>query len=136
MSDYQALKTELTTDPLGIGYAGMTNAQAAAALINTTRQIERDYISNTELYEAVVDSEFTALAGAAQTRVRDLYNLDQIPAKTGSRARAVLLALFGAGTQTRTKLANLARIDIRRCDDIGWSQGVTENDVAHARALP
>lgn len=136
MSDYQALKTELTTDPLGLGYAGMTDAQAAAALVGTTRQVEREYISNTELYEAVVDSEFTALTAAAQTRVRDLYSLDRIPAKIGSRARAVLLALFGAGTQTRANLASVARIDIRRCDDIGWLQGVSEQDVAAARSLP
>lgn len=135
MSDYQALKTELTTDPQARGYAGMTNAQAAASLVANYRQVERPYISNVELYEAIVDSEFVALAGAAQTRVRDLFNLDQIPVTTGTRARSLLLALFGAATATRANLVALVRQDVRRCDDIGWPQGVTEHDVARARSL-
>jgi len=135
MSDYQALKTELTTDPQARGYAGMSDAQAAASLVANYRQEERTHITNAELYEAIVDSEFTALAAAAQTRVRDLFNLNQIPVQTGTRARSVLLAVFGAGTTTRTNLVNVVRIDVRRCDDIGWRQGVTEQDVTVARTL-
>lgn len=135
MPDYLALKAELTTDPLARGYAAMSDAQAAASLIANYRTAERASIRASELYEAVVDSEFTALAANVQTRVRDLYTLDVVPAATGSRARAVLLAIFGAGTQTRANLAALVKVDVRRCDEIGWSVGVTDQDVAAARAL-
>lgn len=135
MPDYQALKSELTTDPLAKGYAGMSDAQAAASLTTAYRTTERASIRASELYEAVVDSEFTALAANIQTRVRDLYTLDVVPAATGSRARAVLLAIFGAGTQTRANLAALVKVDVRRCDEIGWGVGVTDQDVAAARAL-
>lgn len=135
MPDYQTLRIELTTDPLAKGYAGMSDAQAAASLMAAYRTTERASIRASELYEAVVDSEFTALAANVQTRVRDLYTLDVVPAATGSRARAVLLAIFGAGTQTRANLAALVKVDVRRCDEIGWSVGVTDQDVAAARAL-
>ena len=135
MPDYQALKSELAADPLAKGYAAMSDAQAAASLMANYRTTERASIRASELYEAVVDSEFTALAAGAQTRVRDLFALDVVPAATGSRARAVLLAIFGAGTQTRANLAALVKVDVRRCDEIGWSVGVTDQDVAAARAL-
>lgn len=31
--DYNTLKNELTTDPLGVGYAGMSDAEVTASLI-------------------------------------------------------------------------------------------------------
>lgn len=136
MSDYQALKTELVTDPLGIGYGGMNNAQAANALMTTTRDVDRTEISRFELYEAISDSEFEALTANNKARVRDLYLFDWIATTATGRARAVLWAVFGAGSVTRGNLINLVRQRIRRCEDIGWLQGVTEHDVAAARALP
>lgn len=40
MADLAALKTELTTDPLGRGYAGMTDVQAADSLNAVNRPVE------------------------------------------------------------------------------------------------
>ena len=136
MSDYQALKTELVTAPLALGYAGMTTAPAANALMTTMRNEDRTEIGRGELYEAIADGEFEALTANNKARVRDLYLFDQIATTATGRARAVLWSVFGAGTTTRTNLIDLVRNRIRRCEDIGWPQGVTENDVAAARALP
>ena len=133
--NYQALHDELINDPLARGYSGMNDEQAATNLNTPYRVQERLSIGAAELYEAIVQSEWTPLTAAQKEEIRDMYLLGTIQTVTGSRGRAVLIATFPAGSATRTKLLELMTTQTRRCDEIGWPQGVTNQDVAHARAM-
>lgn len=135
--DYQVLKNELVTDPLGRGYAAMTNAAAATSLNAPYKTLERPTLSPAEIYEAIVQSEWVALTDAQRNDIRDILNLGgAVQIDTGKRARTVLLSIFGAATTTRSRLASLVQYQIPRCVEIDWPGGVGEADVAAARALP
>ena len=57
--NYVALKSELTTDPLIIGYSGTTD-QEAADLLNVPRAgqtVDRDVIPTREIFEGTVLAE-------------------------------------------------------------------------------
>ena len=130
----QALKTELTTDPLGRGYAGMTNTQVVTSLRTANRTVERRSVSGSQIYNAIVPSEFSALLATQQQLVRDVFGLgDTIDVRTGTNARAVMLAAFGAGTTTRANLIALVQETVSRAAEIGLGD-VREGDVARARA--
>ena len=130
----QALKTELTTDPLGRGYAGMTNTQVVTSLRTANRTVERRSVSGSQIYNAIVPSEFSALLATQQQLVRDVFGLgDTIDVRTGTNVRAVMLAAFGAGTTTRANLIALVQETVSRAAEIGLGD-VREGDVARARA--
>ena len=130
----QALKTELTTDPLGRGYAGMTNTQVVTSLRAANRTVERRSVSGSQIYNAIVPSEFNALLAPQQQLVRDVFGLGEaIDVRTGTNVRAVMLAAFGAGTTTRANLIALVQETISRAAEIGLGD-VREGDVARARA--
>ena len=130
----QALKTELTTDPLGRGYAGMTNTQVVTSLRTANRTVERRSVSGSQIYNAIVPSEFSTLLATQQQLVRDVFGLgDTIDVRTGTNARAVMLAAFGAGTTTRANLIALVQETISRAAELGLGD-VREGDVARARA--
>ena len=130
----QALKTELTTDPLGRGYAGMTNTQVVTSLRTANRTVERRSVSGSQIYNAIVPSEFSALLATQQQLVRDVFGLgDTIDVRTGTNVRAVMLAAFGAGTTTRANLIALVQETVSRAAELGLGD-VREGDVARARA--
>ena len=130
----QALKTELTTDPLGRGYAGMTNTQVVTSLRTANRTVERRSVSGSQIYNAIVPSEFSTLLATQQQLVRDVFGLgDTIDVRTGTNVRAVMLAAFGAGTTTRANLIALVQETISRAAELGLGD-VREGDVARARA--
>ncbi len=63
MVDIAALKTELTIDPLAIGYSGMTDQEAAAALNDLANgaTVDVQSISTSDLQSAVDITEWDAL---------------------------------------------------------------------------
>ena len=63
------LQTELTTDPLARGYAGMTDAQAAASLNTVNRTLPRTTIGGNDLLAATTVAELGVLSAAS----RDVY---------------------------------------------------------------
>lgn len=133
MSQLDILKTELTTDPLGRGYSGMTDAQAADSLNVADRAFDRTSLSGSEIYNALVPSEFQSLTAAQKEFVRDVFSLgDAIDVSTGTNARTVLLSAFGAGTTTRINLGALVASTRSRADELGLSR-VREGTVADAR---
>ena len=60
----QILIDELTNDPLGRGYSGMTDKQAAADLNTEYRTQDRARITGADLLNATVRSEYVALSAA------------------------------------------------------------------------
>ena len=131
--DYAALRAELQrTTPLD--YTGLTDQQAADRLMATdnNRTLPRGTIDTWEMREAVVQSEYAALSAANRQWLDMILAGERVPTGAGN-IRTGLLALFGAGTQTRTNLAALQTRTVSRAEELGLGL-VTPGDVALARA--
>lgn len=131
--DYQALWTEISTDPLSRGYAGMTDAEIAESLNTADRTITRDTLGSAEIYEQIVVSEFQALTDGEKTLVRDILGLGgNIQVGPGTKARTVLINVFGAGSQTITDLAAALEQTVSRAAELDLPR-IYVHDVATAR---
>lgn len=132
--DIAALQTELTTDPLGRGYSGMTDSQAANSLNTANRDgPDREIVSSHELFEAIVPAEWGSLSAAEKQRVQTILAMGQVNLK-GANTRANLATAFGAGTTTRSNLQALqAGPKISRAIELGLGT-VGDGHVASARA--
>jgi hypothetical protein len=147
--DYAALRAELLTDPLALGYAALSDAQAAARLnaTDTGRTRRRADVSSAEITQSVTVADYTALganptAAALSTERRYLAWLALIAAAPsvrllnddGSNTPVIdnLLAMFPAGSGTRTRLQALATRAISRAEELGLGT-VAPGDVTLAR---
>lgn len=100
------LKTELTVDPIVRNYSAMTDAQVVTSLQTVNRTPNRKIIPAREVIEATVAAEWAALNAAEKQRYQTITGAGDIDVE-GTNTRAAFLAMFGAGTQTRTNLAAL-----------------------------
>ena len=132
--DYQALNTELTSDPLTRGYSGMDDAAAAADLNTVYRTIPVDTVPGSDIFNATDDVEYGALTAEEQNRWVNMCGVQEIDVASGV-AKSLEAELFGAGTDTRTSLAALKTQDVSRATelDLGYSGLITVSHVAHAR---
>lgn len=134
--DYNALRTEIQTDPNGYGYAVHVTSGAdslVADLLNQVRAaiaIERETIPAYEVFEAIVPSEWTALTATNRTLIGQILSMGEIKVK-GTNTRAAFLAAFGVGTTTRSNLAALQARQGSRAEQL-FGQSVTADDVARA----
>lgn len=132
--DEQILRQELTTDPLSRGYASMTDEQVADSLNAQNRQTQRDTLSGAEMFEQIEPSEFISKTNALQAEVWNIVHLGEaIKVSPGSRTRARMIAIFGAGSATITNLAAILNITVSRADELGLGI-VTAGAVGRARA--
>ena len=135
--DYVALKTELTTDPAGLGYATLwaTGADTALAdILNTVRQtidIDRGVIPSYEVINATAPAEWTALSAAEKQRYQTLTGAGQTDSGNAN-VRAAFNTMFPQGSSTRTSLIGLLTRKGSRAEFL-FGQAVTSNDVAQAR---
>ena len=156
----QTLKTELTTDPRGYGYAALITAKNWNGLrdaVNLPRPapvpaIRRTDIEVADIYAAIAVADYTALPGnptAAQlsTERRFLAWLSGLSAlKTvrllnddGTDTQVVVnfRAMFAAGTGTINRLVALAnRLGTRSEELFGRDVFVTDGEVETALRLP
>lgn len=133
--DYQALYTELSTDPLSRGYASMSALEAANDLNTVYRTRQLTTMSGAQIYEQVDITEFGNLTDVQRQEVWDIVHLGEaINVAAGSKARTRFIALFGAGSDTITALAAELTEDISRAAELGLGI-VTQGDVEAARAL-
>lgn len=135
MASYlEILKNEITTDPLVRGYSGMTDAEIASDLNTVYRTRTRTTLTAAQVYEQIDVAEFQALADAQKVYVRDIIGLGgDIDVQAGSKARDVMLSIFGGGSQTITDLAAILVDNISRADELGLGV-VTEGLVIEAKA--
>lgn len=128
------LRTELTTDPLARGYATMTDTQAAASLNTANRAIPRTSIGGNDLLACTTVAELTALSAASRDVYLALIKMDNLDI-TNANVRAILGALFAAGTTTRTNLVALgsSTVTVSRAAELGLGE-VTAGEVGRARA--
>jgi len=131
--DMAILHSELTNDPLARGYAGMTDAQAAASLNTANRATTRTIIPAWEIIGATVPSEWTALSAAEKQRYQTITGAGEVDA-SNQNVRNAFLAMFAGGTATRTALAALQNgPNVSRATELGLPF-VGAHHVAAARA--
>ena len=118
--DYLVLWNEGRTDPLGRGYSGMTDREIAIDLNTVYRTRMRETLSSAEVYEAIEISEFQALGDVQKVYVRDILGLgDGIRVGSGTKARQMLINIFGAGSDTIAALADILSQNISRATELG-----------------
>ena len=132
MADLNKLKTELDTDPLERGYASMADVAAAVDLNTEYRTRDVLSVSGQQLFEAVDPTDFAGLSDAQKALLYAIVGMGTILVN-GTNTKAALLAMFGAGTTTRSNLATLQTETFSRATEIGLG-GVKVGYVQQARA--
>ena len=131
--DYQALWTEISTDPLGRGYSAMTDPEIAIDLNTVYRTRTRSTLSSAEIYENIVVSEFQNKTDAQKVYIRDILGLGgDVQVGPDTKARQVMITIFGAGSQTIAALAASLQEDISRASELGFGR-VLAQDIETAR---
>lgn len=130
----QALKTEIDTDPLARGYAGMTDEQIAKSLAVQDRQPFRDGLTGGMIASSIVLTELTGLTAGQQNYVRALFSAADIPLT--DQLKTELSALFPAGSTTRANLVALLKRQGTRAEELNLGGQPTPSDVAEAKRLP
>ena len=116
------LRDEVTTDPLGRGYAGMTDQQLVDDLNAPVRTRERTTMSAGEIMEHIDTAEFAALTNANKARVDRVLGLGAdviIGPRHAHSAVQEFLATFGGGSATLTALTASRDEVISRATEIG-----------------
>jgi hypothetical protein len=133
MTDYLALRHELDDDPLGRGYAGMTDKEAAEDLNITYRTLNKDTMTGSEVLNAIVITEFNALSAEDQRTIWDVLHISGDLNPFGLEA-TIFIAAFGGGSTTIANLASARVYYASRGEELGLSV-VDEGDVNKARAM-
>ena len=127
--DYLVLYNELTTDPLGRGYSGMTNAEKAADLNTEYRQRDITAMSATDIFQNVDDAEYAALTDTQRQAFWGMLGMGTL--NPWGQEAAIFIQLFGGGSDTIIAL-QAARVEaISRGVELGLGE-VTEGAVEHA----
>ena len=131
--DYRKLHDELTTDPLGIGYAAMIargDLSAVADAINDpTRERSRGAVPASEVFEAIAPDDFAALDAGALARLDVILGLGAVDLG-GVNTAASLEGVFGKG-QTVDALRSLGTLTVSRGEELGLGK-VEPGDVKMA----
>lgn len=125
------LSQELSLDPVGIGYANMSDAEVAASLNTENRSAVVTAVSGSDVLNATDDAEFAVLSAEQKAEWLSLCAVDSIDVSNGV-AKALEAALFGSGTTTRSNLQSLKTRLVSRANEIGLGL-VREGDVTRAR---
>lgn len=121
MGYIQDLKNELDSDPLARGYSTMTDQQVADDLNTKYRSFNLPFMTGTEVADAIVTSEYNALADAQKDRVIALTNRDSI--NPFGFSATVMIDIFGAGSDT------ISALQASRVEPISRAQELFERDV-------
>lgn len=131
--DYTKLWFEISLDPVGVGYAGKTDAAVAQLLNTTLRDVERVTIEAYEMIEATMPAEFATLTAAEKQRYQIITGAGTVNIR-GPNTRAAFAAMFSASTQTRSNLVALQTIAMSRADELGLGE-VYPGHVGKARLV-
>jgi hypothetical protein len=133
MANINLLNTEVDTDPLGRGYAGMTDQQLADSLNAADRSRNRVSMSGDEVFQSL-DSQATwdALTDAARSNFLSFCARDNID-PFGAANVALVTSIFGTPSATLTNLNNARTELVSRATELGIGS-VTVGDVQYVRA--
>ena len=126
------LKTELTADPAGIGYAPLTverHVEIARLINRPGRSADRDSLTSGLLVSCLDKTEFTALAPADKAYLNLFVTAGEVTLTQD--VRQALRGLFPQGSKTRGNINAAIRRDASRAEELGFGR-VTESDIADA----
>ncbi len=131
MADIPILKSELVSDPLARGYAGMTDEEAATDLNTVYRTQNRASMSGSEIWAATDPSEYNALVAADKPDWLSFCGIESHD-PFGNSAQFVT-DMFGGGSTTIITLQDVRVDDVSRAVEleIGF---VKPGNVAEARS--
>lgn len=136
-ADKAILNTEITDDPLALGYAEKSDPEIAAILnaINANYSIDREAIDGQELQMAVVIGEYVDLTDIQRMGWQTLLSAGSgVVAVSDARVKAQIAAIWGALTTTRANLEALqTRAASRAETTVGRSVSATDVAVALGR---
>ena len=130
------LRTELTTDPTGLGYAAQiavgNDAQLAEMVnqVRTTITVFRNDVQSWELLASTVKADWDALAAGDKDLYQALIAAGRLDA-TRASLRNLITALFPAGSTTRTNLQAIAQRTGSRAEQL-WGAAVSVGQVSAA----
>jgi len=127
----ESLQTELQTDPLEIGYAGMTDEEIRTSLYTVNRDVNRSSMTGSEVMNAIDPGEFNALVADDQQRLWDILHLGTIN-PFGVEA-TMMTTLFGGPSVTITTLAVIRKSTVSRASELGLGR-VALSDITKARS--
>ena len=132
------LRTELTTDPTGLGYAAQIavgNDAQLAELVNQVRPtitVFRNDVQSWELLASTIKADWDALAAGDKDLYQALIAAGRLDA-TSSSLRNLITALFPSGSTTRTNLQSIAQRTGSRAEQLwGTSAAVSVGQVSAA----
>lgn len=135
------LKTELQTDPAGLGLAPLVaaaNDAGVAAVLNLVRTgapylIFRGVISAYEIVNNTDPTEWAALTAQEKQRYQTIVGAGQVDV-SNANIRNAFASMFAAGTATRTALSAMGQRQGSRAEVLfGVGTAVTSTDVGGAR---
>ena len=127
-----ALKTELTDDPLARGYAGMSDEEAAADLNVENREVNVTSVTGQDIFEAATLADYAALDATEKSLLHAIIGMGTVMVN-GTNTKAALLAMFGAGSDTRDNLAVLQKETVTRANELGLGGTVYPGQIQAAR---
>lgn len=131
--DLVALKSEITTDPIGRGYS-LQSDEAVADLLNApTRMPNRDSITSGELAGAITAADWGTLTAEQKARLQFLVTPPSL--QITAHLRQELRDIFPQGKDSRANLRAVLMKTGSRAEELGLGS-VTPSDVADARRLP
>lgn len=111
------LKTEISSDPLGRGYAGMTDAEVADSLNASNRTRNVALLTGSEVLNAMDRTEYNAKTAGEKALVWDILHLGDLN-PFGVEAD-LMVDVFGIGSNTITALQALRVQSISRAEELG-----------------
>jgi len=130
--DTEALWSELSNDPLGRGYAEMTDAEAAADLNTEYRTRHKTTLTSDEMFTQTDATEFGNLSDHKQDLWVGFCGHDIDP--WGATNVDFVKWIFGDGSTTVSNLADARTEDISRAAELGLGT-VKGTHVAVAREM-
>lgn len=129
--DIDALKAELTDDPLTRGYSGMTDAEAATSLNAVNREKNKASMTGSEIINALDKTEYLALSDADKDKVWQICHLGTVN-PFGVEAE-IFIDIFNVPSASITALQAARKDDVSRAveKDLGF---VRVGHVQQARA--
>lgn len=138
----EALRTEIDTDPKGLGYAALrTQSNAPEALADKLNEagasgetLFKGYTPVEDVTAAIVRADYDALGAAGKTFLNEVM-LRGARLKTGdTNLRASMAGVFAAGTTTRANLVALASRPASRAEAL-WGEGIKVTPTQVGQAL-
>lgn len=105
--NYQILVSELAKPE----YTGLSDQAAADAINAKTVAVDVESVPGSAIFEATTQADYSALTATQKSLYHAIIAMASVPVK-GANTRAALLAMFGAGSQTRANLGALQTTNV------------------------